>query len=103
MRRIDIDVRCDGEGEAVGYHDGQCWMCMPAEAHARACCDGLAGFDCRAWPFPSDGKPGMVCARHADCEPGLVCGRGGEYSGGYGICQCPGVNVELPAFCSYDL
>lgn len=97
----DIDVSCDGEGEVIGYHDGQCWMCSPPEVHARACCEGFAGFDCRAWPFPADGKPGMVCARHEDCEAGLVCGPGGTYASGYGICQCPGVTVELADFCDF--
>lgn len=87
----DIDIWCDGEGEVIGYGDGECWMCAPVEAHARACCeygeDG--GWDCRAWPFDGSGPPGSVCATHEDCEPGLVCG---PHSGeGYGICQCPEV------------
>jgi len=97
----DIDVSCDGEGEVIGYNDGQCWMCSPPRVHARACCEGFAGFDCRAWPFPADGKPGMVCARHDDCEAGLVCGPGGTYASGYGICQCPGVDLELPELCDF--
>jgi hypothetical protein len=95
----DIDRSCDGEGEVVGYADGQCWVCAPPDVHARACCEGLPGFDCRAWPFPANGKPGMVCARHEDCEPGLLCGPGGTYSAGYGICQCPGVDLEPAALC----
>lgn len=95
----DIDLWCDGEGPVTGYN-GQCWMCMPVEDHAAACCAGLEGFDCRAWPFPADGKPGTVCARHEDCEPGLVCGTAeGE---GYGICQCPGLaQVEPSEACGY--
>lgn len=87
----DSDLSCDGEGEILGYGYGACWLCAPIEAHAAACCAGLAGFDCRAWPYPSNGAPGTTCARHADCEPGLVCGA--PAGGGYGICQCP----ETPA------
>lgn len=86
---VDSDMWCDGEGEVLGYGDGSCWLCAPIEAHAAACCAGLAGFDCRAWPYPADGKPGMACARHEDCEPGLVCGA--PAGKGYGICQCPGL------------
>lgn len=96
---IDVDLHCDGEGEALNYMEGACWICSPTEVHARACCDGIAGFDCRAWPFPANGPPGSVCARHEDCEPGLLCGPGGTYAEGYGICQCPGANVEPPDTC----
>jgi len=100
----DVDTRCDGEGPVIGHHHGQCWVCSPVEVHARACCEMLAGFDCRAWPYPADGKPGMVCARHGDCEPGLLCGAGGDYAGGYGICQCPGLSgpVQQPESCWDD-
>lgn len=83
----DIDIDCDQEGEVVGYRDGQCWACMPAAVHKAACCEGIDGIDCRAWPFPADGRPGMVCARHEDCETGLICGA--SRGKGYGICQCP--------------
>lgn len=83
----DVDSECNGEGEAVGYRDGQCWICMPAVVHKAACCEGIDGVDCRTWPFPADGRPGMVCARHEDCEPGLICGA--SQGSGYGICQCP--------------
>lgn len=89
----DSDTSCDGEGEVIGYGDGTCWMCASIEAHSDACCAALPGFDCRAWPYPADGTPGMVCARHEDCEPGLVCGSG-SYSKGYGICQCPGLSGD---------
>lgn len=88
----DVDIWCDGEGEVMGYGNGDCWTCLHVEAHAKACCEGLAGFDCRAWPFPADGKPGMVCARHEDCEAGLLCGA--SRGSGYGICQCPGLDAE---------
>lgn len=88
----DSDIWCDGEGEAVGYGDGTCWLCSPPEARARACCDFPEGFDCRAWPYPSDGPPGSICARHEDCEPGLVCGA--HRGKGYGICQCPGLVAD---------
>ncbi|MCY1012794.1 hypothetical protein OV079_46125 [Nannocystis pusilla] len=88
----DIDIWCDGEGEAIGYGEGTCWACSPSEARALACCEFPEGFDCRDWPYPSDGPPGSICARHEDCEPGLVCGaHRGE---GYGICQCPGLVAE---------
>jgi hypothetical protein len=90
---FDSDASCDGEGEVIGYGDGTCWMCAPIQAHADACCAALPGFDCRAWPYPADGTPGMVCARHEDCEPGLVCGPSGG-SMGYGICQCPGLAAD---------
>lgn len=88
---FDIDIWCDGEGEVIGYSDGDCWMCASLATHARACCEygEESGWDCRMWPFPADGPPGSVCARHEDCEPGLVCG---DHTGeGYGICQCPGL------------
>jgi hypothetical protein len=97
---IDIDVACDGEGEALGYGNGICWMCAPLEAHARACCEGLDGFDCRPWPFDGTSAPGMLCAQHSDCEPGLLCGSPFR-SEGYGICQCPGLDVVSPMSCSY--
>jgi hypothetical protein len=85
-----------GCGAAViGSEDGKCYGCARFEQHASACCLGLQGFDCRAWPYPSDGKPGIVCARHEDCEPGLLCGAGeGE---GFGICQCPDAASEPPS------
>lgn len=112
----DIDASCDGEGEVLSHFDQKCWICAPIVTHARACCAGLPGFDCRVWPYPGDGKPGMVCARHEDCEPGLVCGAGyldprvcGEddgachvaqaRGGGYGLCQCPGIGVQQPGIC----
>lgn len=86
----DIDIWCDGEGEVISYGDFACWMCSPLEVHAAACCRGLAGFDCRQWPFPADGPPGAPCAVHDDCEAGLVCGsHAGE---GYGVCMCPEAN-----------
>ncbi len=92
---VDADTSCDGEGEVVGFRDGACWMCSPPEVHAAACCAGIDGFDCRAWPFPGDGAPGQVCARHEDCEPGLVCGA--SAGSGYGICQCPGQSPDTVA------
>jgi hypothetical protein len=103
----DVDIWCDGEGEAMGYLDDQCWVCVSDEVHAAACCldpsvdpslDGA--FDCRAWPYPANGVPGTVCMAHGDCEPGLECG---DHAGeGYGICQCPGLNptsVSPPDVC----
>ena len=83
----DGDSACDGEGEVAGYREGQCWICMPAVVHKAACCEGIDGVDCRTWPFPGDSRPGLVCARHEDCEPGLICGS--SQGSGYGICQCP--------------
>jgi hypothetical protein len=77
---------CTVESELLSLRDGTCRTCAPIEAHARACCARLPGFDCRAWPYPSDSQPGEACARHADCEPGLVCIQGGV---GYGMCVCP--------------
>lgn len=85
----DIDIWCDGEGEAIGYGDHTCWICAFPEYHAFACCTAIPTFDCRVWPFPADGPSGSVCARHDDCEPGLVCGP--HKGAGYGICQCPGL------------
>lgn len=96
----DSDTSCDGEGEVLGYGDGTCWLCAPIEAHAAACCAALPGFDCREWPYPADGAPGMVCARHEDCEPGLLCGAAGN-SKGYGICQCPGANPSPGSSCGF--
>lgn len=90
----DIDIWCDGEGEVMSYGDGGCYTCLPPEHHAAACCEGVEGVDCRAWPFPSDGPPGTPCARHEDCEPGLLCGRGP--GSGYGLCQCPEGDLEDP-------
>jgi hypothetical protein len=72
---------------------------MPIEAHAAACCNEIPGVDCREWPYPADGAPGMVCARHEDCEPGLVCGP--PTGSGYGICQCPETYGSEPGPASY--
>lgn len=88
----DIDIWCDGEGEALAYGEGACWVCSPPEVRALACCQFPDGFDCRAWPYPSDGPPNSICARHEDCEPGLVCGP--HRGSGYGLCQCPGADAE---------
>ena len=88
---VDVDIWCDGEGEIFSWRDGECLLCMPIASHAAACTAGIAGVDCRSWPYLSDGKPGMVCAAHEDCEPGLICGEGA--GSGYGVCQCP----DLPA------
>lgn len=87
----DADSWCDGEGELLSFRDGACHICAPIEAKARACCEGLVGFDCRAWPYPGDSKPGQACARHEDCESGLVCKQGGT---GYGLCLCPDIFAE---------
>lgn len=89
---LDADLWCDGEGEAMGFRDAECWMCAPVESHAAACCAGLGGFDCRTWPYPSNGAQGTVCAVHEDCEPGLVCGA--SNGKGFGICQCPGLDPD---------
>jgi hypothetical protein len=91
----DFDIWCDGEGEAIGFGDGACFACSPAEVHAAACCEEVSGFDCRAWPFDADSAPGMLCAVHEDCEPGLVCAE--SKGSGYGICQCPGTSGVGPA------
>lgn len=91
----DSDIWCDGgsaEGEALGFGGGDCWQCAPLSAHAFACCNFPEGYDCRAWPYPSDGPPNSICARHEDCEPGLVCGP--HRGSGYGICQCPGSDSD---------
>lgn len=95
---FDADNSCDGEGEAIGFGEGTCQVCGPVEARARACCEGLEGFDCRSWPYDADGRPGTICARHEDCEPGLVCAApsGGA---GYGVCACPGVLPSSPSHC----
>lgn len=96
----DSDPSCGGgDGEALNYQNFACWICAFPELHAEACCAGLAGFDCRSWPFPADGPPGSVCARHEDCEAGLLCGA--HTGSGYGICQCPGGSGDLspPAGC----
>ncbi|MCY1056556.1 hypothetical protein [Nannocystis sp. SCPEA4] len=86
----DADIWCDGDGEAVGYGgEDACYICSPPEVRAFACCNFPEGFDCRVWPYPSDGPPGSICARHEDCEPGLVCGP--HRGTGYGVCQCPGI------------
>lgn len=96
----DIDIWCDGEGEAVGYMEGECWACSPADRRALACCEFPEGYDCRAWPYPADGPVGSVCARHEDCEVGLICGP--HKGAGYGICMCPEVaelSVAPPSEC----
>jgi hypothetical protein len=96
---FDVDSWCDGEGQAIGYGELGCWICGPLEARARACCDGLPGFDCRGWPYPSDGPPGAICARHLDCQPGLLCAAPANGSG-YGICACPGVAPSQDPRCA---
>ncbi len=76
------------EGEFVLTLDaGRCQAMAPLKAHAKACCDMLPGFDCRAWPYPSSSKPGELCARARDCEPGLICER--YFTEGFGLCICP--------------
>lgn len=98
---VDADIWCDGEGEVFSWRDGDCVLCMAVGSHAAACAAGIAGVDCRSWPYPSDGKPGTVCAAHEDCEPGLICGEGA--GSGYGICQCPGLpDVPRPPDSCYD-
>ena len=97
----DDDTGCDELRPAMTFMDRRCWACFGPDSHARACCAKLAGFDCRAWPFPADGVAGTVCARHEDCESGLVCGPGGPWATGYGICQCPGIAVSLPDDCRF--
>ncbi|MFT3926367.1 MAG: hypothetical protein QM778_27730 [Myxococcales bacterium] len=57
----------------LSMSDGLCGACAPFEAKARACCAGLAGFDCKAWPYHHEAKRGQDCATHEDCEPGLIC------------------------------
>jgi hypothetical protein len=88
----DIDIWCDGEGEAINFQGHACWICVDPKLHAQACCEGLPGFDCRTWPYPADGPQGSVCAVHEDCEPGLICGA--HKGSGYGICQCPGLDPQ---------
>lgn len=87
----DGDLWCDGDGEAMGWRDGACFTCVPLDSHAVACASGIAGVDCRAWPYPADGVAGAICGAHEDCEPGLLCGA--SSGDGYGICQCP----DLPS------
>ncbi len=66
---------------------GRCHEQTSRAAHAKACCEGLQGFDCRAWPYASTSKPGELCARSLDCEPGLVCEP--YFTSGFGLCLCP--------------
>jgi len=97
----DLDIWCSGGIQAVlSYKDGDCFMCLPVVSHAAACCEGIPGVDCRAWPYPADGRPGMVCARHEDGEGGRLCGP--TKGSGYGTCQCPevyGTNPDLGPDC----
>ena len=95
-RSVGSDLACDGEGEAMGWYDDACFACVSLESHAFACDSGIAGVDCRAWPFPADGAPGAICGAHEDCEPGLLCGA--SIGSGYGVCQCP----DLPSPASPD-
>ncbi|MFT3925570.1 MAG: hypothetical protein QM778_23725 [Myxococcales bacterium] len=82
-------------GVCLGYADAcefasvgerACTVCIPMLAKARACCLGLAGFDCRPWPYAGDSQLHEPCARHEDCEPGLRCGSVVE---GKALCVCP--------------
>lgn len=84
-----IPVLCDFEpNHAVAGMPGQgCVLCGDLRLRKRACCEQLAGFDCRAWPYPANTGPGQPCARHGDCEPGLMCRI--VYDRTYGICSCP--------------
>jgi len=93
----DIDIWCDGEGEATGFGDG-CFICLSAEQHARGCCAVPESFDCRTWPYAGTSGPDMICATHEDCEPGLVCASPNAMPTGYGVCRCPeslGTDVDL--------
>ncbi len=93
---IDVDTSCDGGLEGMGWSDGLCWACVPPLVHTKACClFADQGFDCRDWPFPGDGPFGSICARHEDCELGLICGP--HLGSDFGICQCPGLNVQTIA------
>jgi len=79
--------------------DGTCVSYIPPRARARACCEKLAGFDCRAWPFETKGRPGELCERHDDCEAGLVC-KGVSpsfFARTSAICMCPEIDpVQYP-------
>lgn len=87
----DVGQDCGPGSAPAGYSAGvgdatQCVTCLAAAARALVCCDKQPGYDCREWPYPADGRPGMLCARHADCEPGLECKANAH---GYGTCECP--------------
>ncbi len=80
---------------AMSFDDGRCVTHRSDLAHARACCDGLPGFDCRVWPYQQSSTPGQLCARHEDCELGLVC-KERRYSG-VGLCVCPDLDaLDIP-------
>jgi hypothetical protein len=100
----DIDIWCDGEGEATGFSVG-CFVCLSPEQHARGCCDVPDAFDCRTWPFVGTSGPNMICATHEDCELGLVCASPHLTPTGYGVCRCPEDipgNVDLSGCFDYD-
>jgi hypothetical protein len=86
---------CDSVGELLTLREGLCGTCIPVAAHTRACCADLPGFDCRAWPYPADSKPGQACAEHSDCEPGLICRDSGYQAG---VCVCPGASYQSYPF-----
>jgi hypothetical protein len=77
--------------------DGRCQTEAALHAHARACCEELAGFDCRAWPYAHTSQPGELCAVNADCEPGLRCDN--YYGYDFGLCVCPNDEAFYAASC----
>jgi hypothetical protein len=76
-----------------------CLFCADNRMRRHACCNQIAGFDCRSWPYPSNSELGGLCARHADCEPGLVCKTIADWP--FGSCTCPEVNLAQYTECSY--
>ena len=81
-----------GGATVLTYAGGDCHAFVSPEWKAGACCAGLAGVDCRQWPFDRTSGPGELCVTHDDCEPGLLCTGPSYYS--YALCTCPGVELS---------
>lgn len=93
-------IDCGGADQVMGYGDGSCWICAPVASHTALCAQGVAGVDCRIWPYPGNGTAGQICAVHEDCGAGLLCGAAA--GDGYGVCMCPedlGTNPAPPESC----
>ncbi len=85
-------------GVSLGHASGACVTWVAPEFKAAACCAGVTGLDCRAWPIADGaraGVPGELCQLHDDCEPGLLCGSTSDarWGKGWGRCVCPGVDA----------
>jgi hypothetical protein len=83
---------------AVELNPRGCLVCADPRLRQHACCNQIAGFDCRSWPYPGNSTVGGLCARHADCEAGLMCKT--QVGWRFGTCTCPELTGPAYSECS---